>query len=135
MFSILTTSHCLEIVEVYLCATAFCFECSEVISEVCPLLSKGFPCLHTRDISLKCSMLWSVKTFSSKILKHTHGESYGHQFTNVGNVAPPSLKTIRFLNCFLKIYGPKPNFHKLKKILVVEIFSITPPTSHNTEVP
>ena len=40
-----------------------------MISEVCPLLSKGFPCLHTRDISLKFSMSWPVKVFSSKRLK------------------------------------------------------------------
>ena len=37
-----------------------------MISEVCRLLSKGFPCLHTRDISLKFSMLWPVKIFSGK---------------------------------------------------------------------
>ena len=46
-------------------------------------------------------------------------------------MASPSLKTKRFLICFLKIYGPKNDFKKLKKILVVEIFAITPPTSHN----
>ena len=60
----------IQIIEVYLCATVFCFHCSEVISEVCPLLSKGFPCLHAQDISLKSSMLWPVKIFSSKILKN-----------------------------------------------------------------
>ena len=37
-----------------------------MISEVCPLLSKGFPCLHTRDISLDFSMLRPVKIFSGK---------------------------------------------------------------------
>ena len=37
-----------------------------MISEVCPLLSMGFPCLHTRDFSLKFSMVWPVKVVSSK---------------------------------------------------------------------
>ena len=37
-----------------------------MISEVCPLLSKGFPCVHTRDFSLEFSMLWPVKIFRGK---------------------------------------------------------------------
>ena len=41
----------------------------------------------------------------------------------------------QFLNCFMKIYGPKDNRNKFKKDMNVEIFSITSPTSHNTLVP
>ena len=40
----------------------------------------------------------------------------------------------QFLNCILKIYGPKNNFEKFKKNLDVEIFSITSSISYNCEV-